>query len=308
MNRLRNAIFYSDCVGLSKVDRKCYVSKTDINPATGKMYAVNPATGAWDDNYWAQNESKWNPPSSSSSTSSSSNSGFGDMTNFLQQQQAAQDKLLSDQSAKESDFLNRFNTAITGLPKASDIYSSLSDKLGITPLQTAATNLETTLSNLPDTSLQRAQRFGLNAAQMQEYQAGEASRLAPTVTAAENALGARQGQLSDLMSASLEQNNQTLLPFQTEANFISDAAARATSLYTTENQNEFQSIITKIQNNQALTLEEAKKAATLAEQEQQYNNQLDLYSKYPTLTNVPYGVSGGTGTGYQSSGSWQVVG
>ena len=28
-------------------------SKGDINPATGKAYAVNPATGVWDDNYWA---------------------------------------------------------------------------------------------------------------------------------------------------------------------------------------------------------------------------------------------------------------
>lgn len=28
-------------------------TKTDINPATGKMYAVNPATGNFDDNYWA---------------------------------------------------------------------------------------------------------------------------------------------------------------------------------------------------------------------------------------------------------------
>lgn len=28
-------------------------SKTDINPSTGKAYAVNPSTGNWDDNYWA---------------------------------------------------------------------------------------------------------------------------------------------------------------------------------------------------------------------------------------------------------------
>ncbi|MDE3194432.1 MAG: hypothetical protein KGN00_12175, partial [Chloroflexota bacterium] len=34
-----------DCSGMP--------SKTDINPATGKQYAVNPATGVWDDNYWA---------------------------------------------------------------------------------------------------------------------------------------------------------------------------------------------------------------------------------------------------------------
>lgn len=29
------------------------VQKGDTNPQTGKAYAVNPSTGAWDDNYWA---------------------------------------------------------------------------------------------------------------------------------------------------------------------------------------------------------------------------------------------------------------
>lgn len=29
-------------------------SKSDINPATGQAYAVNPATGVWDDTYWAE--------------------------------------------------------------------------------------------------------------------------------------------------------------------------------------------------------------------------------------------------------------
>jgi len=29
-------------------------SKTDINPTTGKQYAVNPSTGVWDDTYWAE--------------------------------------------------------------------------------------------------------------------------------------------------------------------------------------------------------------------------------------------------------------
>jgi len=28
--------------------------KSDINPATNKQYAVNPATGVWDDTYWAE--------------------------------------------------------------------------------------------------------------------------------------------------------------------------------------------------------------------------------------------------------------
>ncbi len=30
------------------------IQKTDINPATGQPYAVNPATGVWDDTYWSE--------------------------------------------------------------------------------------------------------------------------------------------------------------------------------------------------------------------------------------------------------------
>lgn len=35
--------------------RLYFVSGQDINPATGKAYAINPSSGNWDDNYFAQN-------------------------------------------------------------------------------------------------------------------------------------------------------------------------------------------------------------------------------------------------------------
>ena len=67
-------LYFRDCLGLDPIDRKYYVSKTDINPATGKAYAVNPSSGVWDDNYWAQNERNWNPPSAPSAPSFSDSS------------------------------------------------------------------------------------------------------------------------------------------------------------------------------------------------------------------------------------------
>lgn len=38
-----------------KPDRNFYVSAGDINPKTGKAYAINPSNNTWDDNYFAQN-------------------------------------------------------------------------------------------------------------------------------------------------------------------------------------------------------------------------------------------------------------
>lgn len=49
----QRALFYNICVGNYKVDRNCHISAGDTNPATGKPYAINPASGNWDDNYFA---------------------------------------------------------------------------------------------------------------------------------------------------------------------------------------------------------------------------------------------------------------
>src|SRR3990167_9463241 len=43
-----------DLIGVNP-HRLRYVSGGDINPQTGRPYAVNPSSGVWDDNYFAQN-------------------------------------------------------------------------------------------------------------------------------------------------------------------------------------------------------------------------------------------------------------
>jgi hypothetical protein len=49
-----NYLYFNDCLGLDKVDRNYHVSAGEINPATGKAYAIRP-DGVWDDNYFSQN-------------------------------------------------------------------------------------------------------------------------------------------------------------------------------------------------------------------------------------------------------------
>ena len=44
----------NECLGISKVDKLYHVTASEINPQTGKAYAVRP-DGIWDDNYFAQN-------------------------------------------------------------------------------------------------------------------------------------------------------------------------------------------------------------------------------------------------------------
>ena len=67
-------------------------SKSDINPATGKPYAVNPATGVWDDNYWANTVEP-----SLRQAAGSSGGNFGDIaaTALKMYQEAAQPAISS---------------------------------------------------------------------------------------------------------------------------------------------------------------------------------------------------------------------
>lgn len=44
---------YKSCVGIEPIDKLCHLDKSAINPATGQAYAVNPATGNWDDTYFS---------------------------------------------------------------------------------------------------------------------------------------------------------------------------------------------------------------------------------------------------------------
>lgn len=60
-------------------------SKGDINPATGKAYAVNPSTGNWDDNYWANVVEPQFRSSSSSSSGGNVASNAADLLKLYQE-------------------------------------------------------------------------------------------------------------------------------------------------------------------------------------------------------------------------------
>jgi len=66
------------------------VAPTDINPATGKAYAVNPSSGVWDDNYFAKTYS-----SGSSTGSTGSNSVASNASDMLKMYQEANKPVVS---------------------------------------------------------------------------------------------------------------------------------------------------------------------------------------------------------------------
>lgn len=50
---MQHFLDYQTCLGLTPIDRLYHIAAQDINPSTGKAYAINPSSGVWDDNYFA---------------------------------------------------------------------------------------------------------------------------------------------------------------------------------------------------------------------------------------------------------------
>ncbi len=87
------------------------ISKTDINPATGKAYAVNPSSGVWDDNYWAnvvEPQLKSSGGMSGGSTSGGANSIASTAQQLLQMQQQANQPAIQSLQASLPEIQNKF--------------------------------------------------------------------------------------------------------------------------------------------------------------------------------------------------------
>jgi hypothetical protein len=82
--------------------------KGDINPATGKAYAINPATGVWDDNYWANVVEPG--LKGIGSTGSASTGSIVDMANQLRQSQiSASQPAISSLQASIPEIQSQYN-------------------------------------------------------------------------------------------------------------------------------------------------------------------------------------------------------
>lgn len=104
--------------------------KGDINPATGKAYAVNPATGVWDDNYWAntvepQLKAKFGQSSSPSGNSTNFSSSPVDplaLAGSLQQMQIkANEPAIQTLQGRQSALSDQYKTLLDSVMTAGSV-------------------------------------------------------------------------------------------------------------------------------------------------------------------------------------------
>lgn len=200
------------------------------------------------------------------------NGTYGPDSNAIAQAQQAQ------QQAKQQQFITSLNTAISGLPTPTQTYNSLADTLGITPTQTALTSAENNLNTIPQQTQQLATSMGgISSQQMNERNAVKSSELSPIVSSLANTLGIENQNLGTLFNAQEQQNQNTLLPFQYQAQFLGQNAQLAYNTWSQQDQEQFTQLMSKIQSNEQLTNEEAMAATN-------FSNQLQMYNQYPSLT------------------------
>lgn len=220
------------------------------------------------------------------------------ITNLTTSQRAATPGFLSGQLGQTNDFLNRFKGAIGGQESVPGMAARIGGELGLPGLQSNATMLQNTMSNLPTTYSGAVRGFDVNNNQLQRIIAQKSSELAPAVTTAQNSLQSAQNTLNTQMGYTQAEQQKQLLPYQTEQSMLSDRLARETTLYTTQNQQELDALIAKT--NAGITLSEGEKnrAQQLAVQEQTFENQKALNTQQASLSSS----SGNADTSYHDVG------
>lgn len=202
-----------------------------------------------------------------------------------------------------------FNTNLTGtinsLPSPTDTYNSLANTLGITGTQTALTSAENNLNTIPDQTKQLATSMGgISSEQMNARNAEKSSELSPIVSALANTLGIKNQQFGTLFAGQEQQNQNKLLPYQYQAQQISQNAQNTYNAWSTQEQQAFQTTYSQIAANEQLTNAQAMAAIQQANTLQLYgtpnasaNPLTALASYFNNPATTQNGSSGGSGTG-----------
>ena len=260
--------------------------KGDINPATGKAYAVNPSTGNWDDNYWATVVE----PQLKSKYGGSSSGGSTDIASVLARQQAEAAATATKEKAdrlalntklqgEESSFLTKFRTEYP------TVLSGIESTLGIPSLRENALGATQTLGDIsslvkttPQRTTQAARGFDVGANQLERMTASEVSKLQPTLETATRGAETTSSALQSALGAYSTKSAEALLPYQTELDLMKDRFSREVTGFDTDSENELNSLLKRMETEASLvsqglksqtdiTLAEIKKATDLANTE-----------------------------------------
>lgn len=182
--------------------------------------------------------------------------------------------LLASQNTENTNFLNKFTNTINNQGTTQALADKISGELGLPALRQNANTLNTTFANLPSTYRDATKGYNVNANQLARIIGQKGYELGPAMTTANNALGTAENVLNQQLGYAQNDWQRQLLPLNSEQAMLADRQARETSLYTQDNQNELNALLTKVSNGIALSNAEKDRAQALSIAESGYANEL----------------------------------
>lgn len=235
---------------------------------------------------------------------------YGQAQGLVSQQKQDFSNLLNQQNATSQGLFNQYTTASQAQPKLVDVLNNAQQQAGIGGLQQGINLFNSQLSgtkglidNLNTDTQARTVGTNANQAYLDRLRASEGGQLNTQlsrlttglgdVTSAFNTSNANTGQL---LSATQADQATALHPLELQINAMSDQFARQITGFTTGAQNELDTLLTKLKNQQDLNTAEWTRANTLADQETQYQQQRSLAAQGSAQRASAFSGAGLTGS------------
>lgn len=185
-------------------------------------------------------------------------------------QQNRTNSLFDTQQGQTRDYINRYSQAVASNPTVTSLYNQGNEMFNVPGLAKTANYLQNQVTNAIPDAYQGARGFDIGQTAINNGVASKLGYLTPQMNAATNNLNTAQGLAQGYVNAGQLQNQQNLLPIQSEQqNLLQAQAAQATGWNQAAN-NEFQGLLQKMQSGVQLSLAELERANQLAALQQAY--------------------------------------
>ena len=200
--------------------------------------------------------------------------------------------IVAKQKTTEDEYLGRYTTAIGALPKVQDIFERLSKEKGLEQATNVSRGLQSSFEAIPEQEKIAGKQFGISAPRLAKRVVERQSTLAPQVTKAGTQEANIRSDIAGQISRETAESERTLLPYQTEAAFISDRVAALMTGWTAERAASLQTGLQMMANENAMDIAKLNNIAALAKQEDAYARELENaknLQEWQSRLNSPWG-------------------
>lgn len=204
-----------------------------------------------------QSKNWWDMPSYNSGSSNVAGFQLPDFGSLIGNQRNAGQGMLGSQDRQTGQFLSNYSNAIGNQEGMRPMYARLGEELQLPQLKANAEQIGATLQALPQTYGDATRGFDVTANQLSRIVGSKQASLAPAYEAATRQAQTAQDYVNTQMGLAQAQQQKELMPYESEQAFLKDRIARETSMFSQDNEREYNALVAKM--NAGITLNEGEK-------------------------------------------------